>query len=482
LDIYGHDKNYLSEQTVDKKGTYIGQQVIDDSSEELGGNQRRKCIMKLKVGFIMHIEFKEKMMKTIQDPEFKEMDFHPRWYSHEDQSIELTRELSQEIDMILYGGPVPYYLSLNTAPIKVPADFIEHDEVALMRSLFDLQKIGVDITRISVDTLTERTLRDVYDELQMDSSHVVLKPLLEEKIKDDSVTFHIENYRSGNTLFALTGRSLVYEQLLHHQVPCYHMMATNASVRNALNRMVTRYQRKKYQDAQIAIGLLKVKSPDIAQESMLHSRRHQVELHKHLLDYAEKLKAGLMELGEGRFLIYTTYGALKKTTDSFQNISISRLLKDLGVSFSIGIGTGENAEIAEEGARRALIKAEKCGDGYGFIMFENHEMLGPFGHAPTKVIVRSENPHMQALAKELRVTAPILAQLTWLVQEEQKSHFSAEELSTQIGLSPRSARRILHHLLEGGFAEMVGEEMISGLGRPRKIFRIKLGSFPFSDG
>lgn len=440
-----------------------------------------EIVKMLKMGIISHENFKGKILKAVNEVASLDLEFYLRWYVHESQSVELTLELNHQVDVILYGGPVPYYLANKAAAIMVPADFVSHDEVSLMKALFELQKMGVDLERVSIDTIPESTLRNVCEELQLPFERLKIKPLTEPKVSDDYTTFHMELYNNGTTTFALTCRSIVYDHLVSKQIPCYNMIATKTSIINAINQLNAAYERSKYQGSQIAIGLIKVKSPSLVKESIIHSRRYQIEIHQHLLNYAEKLKAGLTELNEGLYLFYTTYGVLKQVTNGFKEVPDLTALKDLNIVLSIGIGTGNTSSIAEEGARKALLKAEKSGDGHAFIILDNQELLGPLGGHTSRIIVRTISTQLQTMAKESGINVPTMAKLFHLFKNERRYHFTAEELSNELGLSQRSARRILTHLHKEGFAEPIGEEISSGQGRPRRIYRINFASLDVTE-
>jgi hypothetical protein len=435
--------------------------------------------MSLKLGIVSHENFRTTVLNALKDMTNCELEIYPRWYSHEKESVACTQDLNHLVDIILYSGPVPYYLSKKHAPLVVPADYVSHDEVSLMKAFFELQKQGVDLTALSIDTLPENTLKNVCEEFRLSGERMIIKPLFESNLYDDFTAFHVDNYRSGRTTYALTCRSMVYDRLREIGIPCYLMLGTKTSVFHALERLISTYQRSKYQGSQIAIGLIKIKLPSLDQSPLLHSRRYQIEIHQRLLNFAEQLKAGLTELGEEMYLFYTTYGVLKQVTKDFTVVPPANLPGDM--ELNMGIGTGDTTSIAEEGARKALMKAEKKGGDCAFIMMDNREMIGPFGRIAGKYIVRTESPQLLSLAQELGVTPPVLARLLQLVKEEQRTNFTAEELSYEIGLSARSARRILSRLQQKRLAEPIGNETSADRGRPKTIYHIKLATLPLSE-
>ena len=430
--------------------------------------------MKLKVGIIANDTIKTKILDALKEADYRDVELYPRWYSHQNESVTLARDLNQKTDVILFSGPVPYFLAKKEGVLTVPADYVSFDDVSLMKGFFELQIMGVDLSTISIDTITDSTIIRVCKELNISYKRMKIKPLTEENVDEDFTQFHAEHFLKGNTTFALTCRTIVYDELTKRDIPCHHLLWTNASIINAFNRLINSYQRSRYRGAQIAIGLIKVKTPAIVQERILHSRRNHIEIQQRLLNCSEQLKAGLTELGEGLYVFYTTYGVLKQVTKSFTEFPDLTELKQFNVSFYIGIGTGDTVSVAEEGARKALMKAEKEGDGHVFIIIDNANLIGPIGQTTGRLIVRTESPKLRMLAKEIGITATSLAKMIQLVREEGRHTFSAEQLAAEIGLSTRSARRIITHLMRRGLAEAIGEEALFAQGRPKRIYRIHL--------
>jgi hypothetical protein len=430
---------------------------------------------KTRIGVIGNDGFREQLLQALAAADRDQLEFHFRWYRHQDEAVTLTRELQSVADALFFSGAVPYYIAEAAGLIDRPATFVSHDEISLLKGFFELQQAGVDVSAISIDSVPESIIKSVCAELQIPTDGLRWKPLDGSKINEDFVQFHIGNFELGVTRFALTCRSLVYDQLLARGIPCHYMFWTKRTVLDALDRLVNSYLQDRYRGSQIAIGLIRARMLPF-DGTLSHSRRLQLDLQRHLFSYADKLKVGLLELGDGLHLFYTTYGALLGTTASFRHLPELGELSTAGVSANIGIGTGQSAVLAENGARHALAHAERRGPGAAYALLEGRDLVGPIGDDRGARLVRVDDTRLQRLADRIGVATTSLARLVELSEREPLTVVSAEYLAESIGTSPRTARRLLNQLCEHDLARVAGQEMPSGHGRPRRLYRLSLGA------
>ncbi|CAM5193071.1 hypothetical protein ARD30_13200 [Bosea thiooxidans] len=427
--------------------------------------------VRIKVGLIANTEFSEPLELALRDAG-SNIDFEVRFYDHQDEAGRLAHELEGIVDAILFSGPVPYYVALAERPLTVPASHVVFDEASLVKAFFDLVRAGVDPATISVDTVSDDVVVDVCRELEIDPSGIRNMPLVDGRIHDDFTGFHIEHYRAGHTRHALTCRSIVKHELAVAGVPCHFMFWTKHTILKALDLLVSNLLQQRYRGSQIAIGLLRVNTPQF-NGAIADVRRHALALETYLLAFSDRLGVNLLDIGSGLHLFYTTYGALRRQTEEFTVAPALEPIPLPGFSLQIGIGTGASAAIAEDGARKALHQAEqRNGDGL-YIVFDGDRLVGPLGQDRTRLI-RVEDAAIVQLAERTGVTAANLARMLETVGDDKSRAYSAVELAAILDSTSRTARRVLTRLTEAGFAVPVGESTPIGHGRPSTLYRIDL--------
>jgi len=250
------------------------------------------------------------------------------------------------------------------------------------------------------------------------------------------------------------------------------MFWTKHTILKALDLLVSNLLQQRYRGSQIAIGLLRVNTPQF-NGAIADARRHALALETYLLAFSDRLGVNLLDIGSGLHLFYTTYGALRRQTEGFAVAPALEPVPLPGFSLQIGIGTGASAAIAEDGARKALHQAEQRADDGLYIVFDGDRLVGPLGQDRTRLI-RVEDAAIVQLAERTGVTAANLARLLETVGEDRSRAYSAVELAAILDSTSRTARRVLTRLTEAGFAVPVGESTPIGQGRPSTLYRIDL--------
>ena len=428
----------------------------------------------IRIGIVCNADFRDKLDAALSDADPR-LQFEVRCYTHQEQASGYAAELEPIVDAILFSGPVPYYISLEKrGPFSVPADFVVYDEVSLLKAFFDLASRDIDLSTISVDTISTATVRDVCGEIGIDPGGIRTMPLVEGGIHDDFAGFHFENYRAGRTTHALTCRSVVKATLDEAGIPCHFMFWTKHTILKALDLLVSRYMQARYRGAQIAVGLLRVGIPSI-HASIAETRRMVLEMESQLLEAADRLGVNLVDIGNGLHLFYSTYGAMKTQTQDFTTAPYLQSSPQLrNYSFRMGIGTGPNAAVAEEGARKALYRAELDENDGVFIVFDNDRLIGPLGAASSSRIIRVADAEIRRLADKIGITAANLARILEALETDRNAIYSAVELAKILDTTSRTARRVFARLAAAGFAHSVGESAAVGQGRPTTLYKIDI--------
>lgn len=439
-----------------------------------GAIRRADMTNEIRIGIVCNADFRDKLDAALSDADPR-LQFEVRCYTHQEQASGYAAELEPIVDAILFSGPVPYYISLEKrGPFSVPADFVVYDEVSLLKAFFDLASRDIDLSTISVDTISTATVRDVCGEIGIDPGGIRTMPLVEGGIHDDFAGFHIENYRAGRTTHALTCRSVVKATLDEAGIPCHFMFWTKHTILKALDLLVSRYMQARYRGAQIAVGLLRVGIPSI-HASIAETRRMVLEMESQLLEAADRLGVNLVDIGNGLHLFYSTYGAMKTQTQDFTTAPYLQSSPQLrSYSFRMGIGTGPNAAVAEEGARKALYRAELDENDGVFIVFDNDRLIGPLGAASSSRIIRVADAEIRRLADKIGITAANLARILEALEADRNAIYSAVELAKILDTTSRTARRVFARLAAAGFAHSVGESAAVGQGRPTTLYKIDI--------
>jgi len=166
-------------------------------------------------------------------------------------------------------------------------------------------------------------------------------------------------------------------------------------------------------------------------------------------------------MGDHTFLVTATRGSLSGATDGFRVPPFSdRARSELGIAVEVGVGLGRTAQEAEAHARAALARSHAAPGARGFALDREGYALVP---AP------------RALA-----TAPAgrpkgletLSRLAGKLPDDGAHVVDAETAGRLLGVTPRTARRLLHTLVEEGLAWPLPPTRTPQPGRPRQFYRV----------
>jgi hypothetical protein len=319
-----------------------------------------------------------------------------------------------------------------------------------------------------VDVLTRAEVEDAFADLDLSASsvHVREGPANAATL----AAFHERLWRRGATAAAVTCLESVAQRLTALDIPVLVVRPTRSAITSALRTAALLGAQRRLEDAQLAIAVVEV--PTLRQMPRRPSPRQPREelrlvVHRLLLQEAHRIKATLSPAGEDCFLVTATRGSLAGATDGFRVPPFAeRARAELGIVLEVGVGLGLTAQDAEAHARAALARSHDPG-ARGFALDrEGHALVpGPREPAPA----RAGNPRGMAMLSRLSDKLP----------DNGGPHVvDAETAGRLLGVTSRTARRLLRALAEEGLAWPLPPIRVPQPGRPRQLYRLvteKLG-------
>lgn len=388
---------------------------------------------------------------------------------------DFASELMGQVEVLLFSGYYPYKIAKERVDFTVPAHYIPLTGTGLFRSLFRMHH-HKKMERLSIDMLDNRTVERVLAEVEepFTKVHLYEGTLFD---LDEMVRFHQEKYENKESDGALTGVKKVAEALTRLQIPNDWVVPTVQDISVALERALLSTEKRRNKDSQIVFGLIQIDdfSQLLERSSSEHAvQRWKLEIQRLLLDYVGCLDGHLTNLGGGEYLFVTTRGIFERETRGYKTMPIlAESKKALGLSLSVGVGFGRSANEAGAHARLALRQSREFGGDICFLVREDRTVIGPveMSHPMTYELSVTDERFLER-AQRAGMTATYLSKLMAQVTRLGKTEYTAAELATILGVTVRSAHRILLQWMDAELVEIVGIEKISVKGRPRQIYRL----------
>lgn len=385
-----------------------------------------------------------------------------------DRSTDVREEalrIAENVDVLLFPGPLPYNLAVAGESLPVPATYIPPGGVALPTALLRGALGGaVDTQRVSIDSVNTREVHETYAELGLEMTDVYVIEYHETVSPEEFLEFHREHYRAGRTSGAITTVPLVSDGLTEVEIPNLTMVPAPLTMRNALHTARLLGSGARMEDSRIAIVIVQLPSsalPNRTSSNNFWFQELKLSLHRTLLHEARRMDAAVLPRDEQSYLVITTMGSLRTGTEDLRRAPfLARISVDLGIEVEVGIGLGRTSLQAEENAQSAVnLSAERSGD--------RAYMIGTHG-GPIPLLATPDGAAPPPAPMVPDQHADALRQIVQALDADGDNNriVDADRVSKAQGVTLRTARRTLHNLVQAGLAWPMPPARQHKVGRP----------------
>ena len=387
-------------------------------------------------------------------------------YRSEQEAADKVLRLGPGIDACLFASQVPYEYARRAGSLRAPGTYVPLSGSALFAALLRASReLGHDLSRVSVDVLSRADIEDAFGELGVPTDGVHLR----EEVANAATlaAFHERLFRRNETTVAFTCLPSVAQRLAAADVPVRALRPTSSAIRSALRTATLLAAARRLEEAQLAVALVEV--PTLRDTSRRSSPRHAREelrltVHRFLVQEAQRMHAAVSPVSDHCFLVTATRGSLAAATDGFRVPPFSeRARTELGIAVEVGIGMGRTAQDAEAHAQAALSRSQVAAGTRGFALDREGMALVPSPRHPAAPAVDPVRP--RGLETLSRLADKLAGSDSALVVD-------AETAGRVLGVTARTARRLLHGLVEEGLAWPLPPSRAPQPGRPRQFYRL----------
>lgn len=374
------------------------------------------------------------------------------------ESIDVFNEAQMENDGIIFTGPSVFDAINQNKKISKPYEYITYDERAIYAAALD-----VDLKKyknISVDVIKEDYLKDIFESIGVNNYSLLShRHGYSEK---DYIKHHDNNIKMGNTL-VLTTFSPICKHYLDIGIDAKRLYTSDFTIKGCISSLITKIDNHITDLSKIAIQLIKLKNLEGNNNYIFYEK--SLEFEKKLLTYIQKVKGSMFRQGRNSYTIFSTKGHL--TNEGSINMFSEIILESYFNIFS-GIGIGDSAFDAEYNASKALFHSEESKNSGFYIFDENKNIIGPFYNDSYVEYNSSSNEDAIINASEKAGLSGTYIKKIYSIMSN-KDQFTTGELAYLLGISDRSARRIVKKLVDSKLANIVGKEKNSIKGRPNNL-------------
>ncbi|SEL47312.1 GTP cyclohydrolase IIa [Nonomuraea pusilla] len=390
-------------------------------------------------------------------------------YRDEQEAPDKVTRLGPGVDACLFASPVPYDLARRSGVLTMPATYVQLGGAALVAALAKAAlDPRVDPRRVSIDVVSRADVEEAYTDLGISATDVHSRD--EPGATGTIAAYHERLVRQGVTTGALTCLPAVAERLQTSGVPAIRIRPTSAAVRTALHTAALLGAHHRLEESQLTVVLVEV--PTLREPVRRAAPRYwrdelRLSLHRLLVQEANRINATVWPIDDHSYLITATRGSIATATDGFRVLPFAGKVRDeLGLAVEVGVGMGRTAHDAESHARAALARAQAGKQAQGFAVDREGRALIPAPRMPPAGATPLKPKGVEVLAR-------LAAKL-----EGGDTVVDAEGAGKMLGVTPRTARRLLRTLVDEGLAWPLPPNRTPQPGRPRQLYRLiveKLG-------
>lgn len=410
----------------------------------------------------------------------------PEYIIYDDykETPKLLRDKQKQYDAVLFGGQSPYDYCVKVLRQEVYWNYVPRAGSTLLRALLEATLRGWDITRLSIDTYGRDMLTEVFSEFGVNERKLDFKIFEGNRADKNYIQrafeFHRYNHLSGATSGCVTSLVKVAEALEKEGILHIMTYPTYNILREKLNKAEQMYRIKKNAESRIAVIMIKIDYPadyPLKVESEYHFMMEKNQISKQIYRYANEINASVSESDERNFLLFTSSEILEAETMSYKRLKLLSWIENVTPhTVSVGIGNGANVVMARRYALLAMLKAAGLPRNTAYALLAGGQYIGPISSRQNAHVPARGGNKITSIANNLGVSTSTIQRLSAFVSINGNNSFTSEELARGMGISRRSADRLIVKLELSGYAATEGLHMVKAKGRPARIIKLNLFS------
>lgn len=396
---------------------------------------------------------------------------HPFVYRNFEELSQIVETNNEMSDIWVFTGITAYHMATNSSFSKRKL-LIQSGGSSLMKQLFQISQDRLNPRRVSIDTLSDHDCRETFIEMGLSTDELYTYPAAGSMSMPACVDFHLSLYDAHKVDACITHHIQVYDELRKHAVPCYRLLPTRMSIRQALHLACQQGETNFFRKSQIAVVMIAVNDVHDDKPNYYETYQLKLKMEEAILKYSEKVSGTLVSLDNHKFMITTARGAVEESEDHPPHLLLNQIRLLIDSEVYCGIGYGTNGRNAVQHASLALYHAAKAQGNNAIIVDERSNITdSPRNKEHLAYSYRTEDAELIERLKQEGITISTYNKLV-AMQDALGTALSASKIAESLNMTYRNANRILLGLERSGLVKVVGQETPTSVGRPRKLYRI----------
>ena len=381
----------------------------------------------------------------------------------------------KDIDAILFSGPTNYAYAMRRVKQTIPWSYLPHSRTAALQAFLEAMAVyGSDLRAISVDRYDPELLRESLEAAGIKGTKFYRAPYspeeigFEKKLQD----FHRDCYQRGLVSACFTSMEHIRDPLLAEGIPCIRAYPAEEIIREQIYHLqVQDFAARENQGKLAVIGIHFDYVFDDEKDLLIREwekMRYQNEFKEKVYSVAQRMEAAVFGDGVDNFFITTTRSMLMnvflKTGEHWNLMQFGQR----GPAYKVWVGMGVGNTMLEAKSRSTMALNHAIADrsGSSYLVEDENRISASIGFDD------GEDHSFAYFARHIGASPVTLERLQRVLKQDGDT-MTSEELATRLGITIRSANRIIVQLEEAGCVTTVGKRS-TGKGRPARVIKITL--------
>ena len=409
----------------------------------------------MKVGVIGSKSSCEVVKKSI-----KEIDSSVEVASYEEEQVNrsdrLIEECEQECDAVLFTGcAIESFVGRNYHFTR-PHVSVEKSVISIAGAFLQMQKSNIELDAFSIDIVEKQVIEDLLDAFDILARNIYSCPFQAGVEEEQYVEWHMKLLDEGKVNVALTSLRWVYKTLQEKGYHAIYLPPTRAKVRVALEKLKNECALQE------------------AEENYYSSMLAKADIEKEIIKYTEGIQGAIFASGRREYIVFSNSGAVQEEFNQRKLLNLQKKVQEeKKISLNVGIGTGGTMNDAEMNARRALDFSLKNAKQEIFWIDAGQTQHGPLGkEIQLEYQLISSDPKLQEISEKTGLSTTSILKIIAIADVRKSYIFDAHQLAECLGITVRSARRIMNKIMEAGYGKVYAKKTAAAGGRPKALVEI----------
>ncbi len=384
-------------------------------------------------------------------------------------------------DAILYTRFEPYKIMASMLEHTVPVRYVDVDSSNLIHCLLKAAyHYKADIRNISIDTLDREAVMSAFTSIGIDESevkaHIINIDSGDKHFVHKIDTEHRYNYNKNLCDFCITNIRSIYVKMIQENIKCVLLAPSKETYIYEIRRLMISHGLNKLNDNHNVIIKLKLYPKSdfyIYNKTLLQEVMDLNKAREYAAIFSENVRGVIISASEMEFYILCKSALLESETENFTKLDLLQsIAAHTALTVNIAIGYGNNLKKAKANAETGL-KHSNPNSNQAYVVYDAENIVGPI--EPNEIISIYEeliDERLIQISELSGLSINTIYKIDTYVKQKRNSPVTSKELSIHLGISTRTADRIVSRLEKCGLIIEAGRQVIKERGRPTRILKI----------